>query len=744
MSIKLTITRRFIFAYFMLLMVAVAVVVQMMNLVMSDMRTTDNEINIRVDTIKANRGDILAHDGRPLVTSALRYTLAIDLRAPGLTDSATVKNKAAKSKAAKNKDEYIPDPFSKRNVDSLAKGLSRILTSQEKTAEKYAQELRNNRHKTMYYQLYPRRSVDYYTWMELKQLPILRNKPNDGGLILIKESRRLYPIEGMARNTVGRINDEGEASGIELYYNRELSGKPGNEIMVRTTPYNKAFDSKSDRETRWIPISSTPQVEPVDGCDIVSTIDVDMQEMAEEVIKKHLHDNDHLEWGTAVIMDVKTGEVRAIANKKKSKDKTSIVEEDNYALRYRKDPGATFKLASFIIMLEKGLKLTDSVDTENGRLTLYRGTPYEKTFFDEGSKGGWLSVQQVFEKSSNVGTVKLMREFYNTRGSLKDYAQRVEALRLKEVVNFDMLHGRRGTSPLIKSVSEFSGITLAQMSIGYELQITPVQTLTLYNAVANNGVMVHPRFIKEIRRQNETVKKFSTQTIHASICSQKTMDKLHQMLLAAVEKGTATRAKSSSFKIAGKTGTAHIAVDSGGYTKQKLSSFAGYFPAESPRYSCIVVFKTYETDNTAFGGAIAAPAFKDIAEKVYARSIDWREPIAEKQLAVNAPECKSGRLGELQRVLDRLSIPLNGNSNSAEWVSAFPQREQVVVNNRSMVRNVVPNVQNMGLQDAIFLLENAGLKVKFSGRGTIRSQSLLPGSPYSRGNVVELALSYNE
>ncbi|MDR2937663.1 MAG: transpeptidase family protein, partial [Prevotellaceae bacterium] len=659
--------------------------------------------------ILANRGNIVAHDGRLLATSIYKYRLFNDLRANGLTDK-------------------IFNP----NVDTLAAGLSAIL--KEKTAQEYAKELKTDRQKAMNdrrgktFRNRPllRQDVDYVVLKELKELPILRNHPNRGGLIIDQKIRRIHPIESMARNTVGRTNYEGNGtSGMEEYYNKELAGKPGMELMEYTTT--------------WIPISSTPQVEPVDGCDIVSTIDVDMQEMAESVIKSSLAKNPDLEWGTAVIMEVKTGEVRAIVNKKKAKDKESIVEEENYALHYRKDPGSTFKLASFIIMLEKGLKLTDSVNTENGKVKLY-----EKTFEDEGSRGGRLSVQQVFEKSSNVGTIKLAKEIYKTKENQKDFAERIEALKFKEIVNFDMLHGQRGTTPLIKSADEFSGLTLAMMSIGYELEITPLQTLTLYNAVANNGAMVHPRFLKEIRQSGEVVKKFETQTIHASICSQKTVEKLQQMLLAVVEKGTAKRAQSTSFKIAGKTGTAHIAEGRAGYTNQKLASFAGYFPADAPKYSCIVVFKTYDTYNKSFGGAIAAPAFKEIAEKVYARSIDWHAPITTKLPIAEAPYSKSGQYSALQKVLAALDISAKNDVEPSEWVSTEQQKDMIAINNRGVVQNLVPNVQNMGLQDAIFLLENAGLKVRFSGKGTIKSQSPMPGSTYSEGDVVALALSYND
>ena len=666
MSIKLSIIRRFILVYLLLLTVAVAVVVQMVRLVLFADVGKAGGVIVDTRTIPANRGNILAHDGRLLATSIYKYRLFTDLNASGLTN----------------------DVFNK-NVDSLAKGLSLILG--EKSAAEYSRELRADRQKalndptgkTFRYRPLSRRDIDHATLRRLQELPILRSSPNRGGLIIDKRIHRIHPIDDMARNTVGRINAEGQGtSGIERYYNKELAGRPGIELMRLTTT--------------WVPMSSTPQKEPVDGSDIVSTIDIDMQDVAENVIKEHLRRNPDLEWGTAVIMEVKTGEVRAIVNKRKAAN-GRIIENENYALYYRKDPGSTFKLASFIIMLERGLSLTDSVDTDRGWVRLY-----DKIFEDEGSTGGVMSVQEVFEKSSNVGTVKLAQKMYSSREQRRDFSERIEALRFKKIVNYDMQRGQRRLPPLIKSHSEFSGLTLPMMSIGYELEITPLQTLTLYNAVANNGVMVHPRFLREIRHRGEVVRRFGTQTISASICSERTLEKLHQMLVGVVEHGTGTRAQSSSFGIAGKTGTAHIAEGHSGYTNQKLSSFAGYFPACAPRYSAIVVFKTYETQNKSYGGIFAAPAFRHIAEKVYAISTDWHEPITE----------------------HHQMLPMTARSHN-------------------VVQGVVPNVQGMSIQDALYLLENAGLRVRFSGRGAVRTQSLLPGSTFRQGEVVALTLTNN-
>jgi cell division protein FtsI (penicillin-binding protein 3) len=713
MSVKSTITVRFAIIYIMLVAVGIVVLVQMVRIITGmdgrqDIVTAINE-KIHIEKpIPVSRGNILAHDEKLLATSIYKYKVFTDLNAKGLHDST----------------------FNK-HVDSLARGLSRIF--KDKSAEAYAKELKADRqkavnHKALFrYRPLANRSVTYSEKKALSELPILRSTPNRGGLIVETQIRRLQPYEDMARNTIGRINGEGKGYiGIEYFFNKELAGKPGMETQHRTVG-----------KKQWIPLRSKPDVEPVEGCDVITTLDVDLQEVAESEIVKSLLKNRDLEWGTAVVMEVATGEVRAIANKKREEN-SRIVEKENYALYYSKDPGSTFKLASYMIMLEKNLKLTDTVNTNDGRTTRYG-----KTFEDEGSKGGLLTLQQAFEKSSNVGTIELSKRIYGNRDGKKDFAERIEALKLKEVVNFDISPGKMGVSPYIKSVDKFSGLTLEMMSIGYELEITPLQTLALYNAVANNGVMVHPKFIKAVRQEGRIVRTFPTQVVHASICSKNTLSNLHQLLLGTVENGTAKRAQSDAFRIAGKTGTAHIAEPQRGYTNQKLSSFAGYFPADNPVYSCIVAFKTFDTPNKAYGGAIAAPVFKAIAEKIYAQSITWQPPITQSAPLTEAPYTKSGSYAKLQQALGWLGVTMSAKGYAGEWVATEQHGNEVIASNRGMVKNIIPNVKNMGLQDAIYILENSGLKVRFSGRGTIQRQTPEPGTPCAAGDVVALTLSYN-
>jgi cell division protein FtsI (penicillin-binding protein 3) len=663
-----------------------------------------------VDTTKIEpiRGNIFAHDERLLATTSFRYNLYTDFNANGLHDS-------------------IFD----KSVDSLAIVLNNILPG--KTVADYAKELRADRqkaksdasHRTHRYRKLATRAVDYAELKQLKQLSMMRRKPNSGGLIVMSILHRIHPHGDMARNTIGRTNANSNGYiGIEAAYNTQLCGTPGMELRQQTTGRNS-----------WIPVSSKPQITPMDGCDIVTTLDVDMQTMVESVIAEHLKSNEYLQWGTAVVMEVATGEIRAIANKRRKGE--SIVEDDNYALNYRKDPGSTFKLASYMVMLEKGMNLTDAVNTGDGTMVLY-----DKSIEDETRKGGMMSLIEAFEKSSNVGTVRLIQQAYPSKSGERDFAERIEALKLKDVSRFDLSPTQR-IEPSIKSADKFSGLTLAMMSIGYELEVTPLQTLALYNAVANHGEMVMPRFIKALRQEERVVKIFPKQVVNKSICSEKTLRKLHQMLLGVVENGSAQRARSKSFQIAGKTGTAHVAEDKRGYTNQKLASFAGYFPADAPKYSCIVAFKTIDTPVKLYGGVIAAPVFKEIAESVYAHSLAWNLPVKQKTEPLEAPYVKSGRHDKMRRVLNVLQIPILGENEAVPWVSARPDGHEVAVQEKPMIQNLVPDVNNMGLRDAIYLLENAGLRVIFSGKGTVKAQNPMPGTACKRGDEVRLTMTYS-
>ncbi|GHT14872.1 penicillin-binding protein [Bacteroidia bacterium] len=691
---------RFVAFQGLTLAVGIAVAVLLFHIV-AKYKVESKELDgISTRPILANKGNILAHDGRLLVTSVLKYRLSVDFRADGLTD--------------KDFNYY---------VDTIANGLARIL--KEKTVQEYAKEWRIARANASKNRNYPltRKAVDYITYQQLQALPILKRNRNKGGLIVEKQIDRVYPYKDMAHYTLGWVNKNHQGVGIEYSYLKQMNGQSGMEICQLVG------------KNTLIPINSEPEVLPVDGCDIVSTLDIDLQEIAEEEIERQLLNDPDLEWGTAVVMDVQTGEIRAIVNKhKKSPSSHEIVEDENYALRFRKDPGSTFKLVSFLIMLEKGLNLNDSVDTQGGSVTLH-GKKYE----DEGSGKGTISAAQVFEYSSNVGTIELSRRMYPNKANWNDFSDRIETLKIKDITDFD-INPQQNIAPVIR-MQENDGMALYAMSIGTSLEMTPLQTLTIYNAVANDGCMVHPRFVKEIRKGSKVIEKSKTKIVNKTICSKKTLEKLQGMLLGVVEHGTAKQARSNIFPIAGKTGTAHLSFGNKGYSNQKLASFAGYFPADNPKYSCIVAFKTFEVTHKTFGGSKAAPVFKNIAEKIYAHSVEWQTPAGDYDNSLMAaPYTKSGKEQALRQTLARLQIPITGCENR-EWVSTSSVDNAVELQPRSIVSRLVPNVKNMGLKDAVFLLESNGMRVHFLGKGTVMQQIPAAGSPYEMGDAVRLVMS---
>jgi cell division protein FtsI (penicillin-binding protein 3) len=715
MKLKDNIVFRYIILYVFVVAAGITVVVRMVGIQIADGEWAAKEkarLSLRKQEVPARRGDILTHDEKYiLVTSMQKYVLHYDFRADGLY-------------AHNDGQKY--DRFS-QYVDSIALGLAGIL--KEKTTREYAalwkrlrhEALKDPKKETHRYVPIAAKNVDYITLQKLKALPLFRERKNKGGLMVESMMERVRPYRNFAINTLGWVNAAKEGVGIEFSYQDYIAGKAGQEWRRRVG--NGIF----------VPVSSEPEIKPIDGYDIVSTLDLDLQAIAEEAITSKLRNTIDLEWGTAVIMDVPTGEIRAIANKRKAKETGDIVEDENYALRYRKDPGSTFKLISFMFMLEKELDLQTEVDTENGSTTIY-----DKKYEDEGSVGGILTAQQVFEKSSNVGTIKLAKMIYKDMSNWPDFMERIEALKIKDITDFD-INPQQNIAPVIRMRKD-DGLALPAMSIGTALEITPLQTLTVYNAVANNGCMVHPRFIREIKKHNSIIKKRTpAKIINQSICSDKTLHKLQQMLIGVVENGTARRARSEIFTIAGKTGTAHIA-EKDGYTKKKLASFVGYFPAETPKYSCIVAFGSLETNNKTYGGSIAAPVFKEIAEKTYAHSIDWLAPMDIINVIKEAPYTKSGSQSALFDVLGKLKIPVKSEINS-QWVTTSSEDDNVTMQPRGIVKNLVPDVRNMGLMDAVYLLESVGIKARFAGRGTVRGQTPEAGAPFDEGDVVELKMS---
>ena len=434
-------------------------------------------------------------------------------------------------------------------------------------------------------------------------------------------------------------------------------------------------------------------------------------------------------------MEVKTGEIKAISNLRRTKN-GNYAESLNYAVAENNDPGSTFKLASMLALLEAGkVELTDSVDTGEGTHEFS-----DRVMTDANAhRGGYgmLSVEDVFVKSSNVGTAMMVDEHFGANP--QEYIDIIKNTGFGKPLDFQLIG--EGV-PYIKDADDesWSNVTLPWMSIGYETQLTPLQTLTLYNAVANNGKMIQPILVKSIQRADKTIETFEAKVLNKKIASDKTLGDLRQMLEAVVERGTAKNIKNDIYKIAGKTGTAQKLINNR-YTKQKYyASFAGYFPAEEPLYSCIVIIDSPKGWNS-FGGDVSAPVFKGIADMIYAKNLEIHDSFEPNLLASEGkfPVIRAGKFDELNELCNQLGIS-NHFDGQAEWVRSTVSNNAIIWKENYSEENLVPDVKGMSLRDAIYILENIGLKVSVTGTGRVRKQSVVPGRRLSQGSRIRIEL----
>jgi len=654
--------------------------------------------------IEANRGDILAQDGRMLSSSVPYYEIRLDTRSSGL-DSYTFNHK----------------------IDSLALCLSRLFG--DKSASAYRSEIVNARkHGERYHLL--KRKVNYIQLKQMRKFPIFRLGQNKGGFIAVQTNVRIQPHVSLASRTIGYISqsERGNVVGIEGAFDEQLRGVNGIRLMQKL------------QGNVWMPVNDGNEVEPRDGMDVVTTIDVNIQDVAESALRRQLSINE-ADHGTAILMEVKTGEIRAITNLERNKN-GEYKETYNYAIGESTEPGSTFKLASMIAALEDGyVDLDDTIQTGKGEVTYY-----DRKLTDTKEGGhGVLTVKEIFEVSSNVGISKIITRHY--KGKEAKFINHLYRMNLNEKLGIDI---KGEGKPEIKFPGDklWSGVSLPMMSIGYEVRMTPLQILSLYNAVANDGRMVRPKLVKSIMYHGNVVETFDTDIINSSICSRSTLKKVRSMLEGVVENGTANNLKNKNYKIAGKTGTAQIANRKLGYTDKKRvsyqASFVGYFPAEDPLYSCIVVVNSPSRD-VYYGNVVAGPVFKEIADKVYATSFDAHEDLYE--IAKNIddkekiPYTKNSYRKELKNVLDELDIDYEEGKRISDWVITNRKEDEIILGNRVVTKNLMPNVKGMGLKDALFLLENAGLKVEFHGKGSVVQQSIPSGSRINRGQYVMLQMS---
>jgi len=626
-----------------------------------------DKVVFRRQVDQAARGDILSDDGRILASSIPYYTVYMDTRSSGMADTTWA-----------------------NGISGLCRGLSQHVGVN--SPEGWRTALTNARNRGDRYYLV-KRHVSYETLSHLKKLPIFRHGKFRGGFVYQPENMRIMPNGLLAKRTIGYITDDTLTSivGIEGSFNSFLAGKNGLKVQQRLTG------------GAWIDVDNLESVRSRPGYNVITTIDLDLQDAAENALYKQLakHKAHH---GCAVVMEVRTGNIKAIANLEIGSD-GRYHETYNYAVGESTEPGSTFKLMSMIAAIEDGVvDLHDTINTGDGTVKYY-----DKVIRDHEEKGlGRITAREVFEHSSNVGTAKIISEGY--KDNPRRYVDRLYSMQINKPLGLQI---KGEGTPVIRSPGEkfWSGISLPMMSHGYEVQMTPLQILTFYNAVANGGKMVKPRFVTEVRDGNRLVKTFDQEVITNAICSRSTINKAQSLLEGVVENGTAKNLKNSNYKIAGKTGTAQIANAKHGYRSgariSYQASFVGYFPADNPLYSCIVVVNA-PSNWVYYGNVVSGPVFKEIADKVYATSF-YRD-----LHALNPEGDNKVRLREAA------TITREGDLTYSE--------------------GVMPDVVGMGLREAMFMLENSGLRVNYTGKGRVAKQSPQPGVRISRGATVAIEL----
>lgn len=705
MDKKKDILWRIYLVYFLICLFGVAIIsrVIVIQFVQGDeWRAKAESMSTRFFDIEAVRGNIYDANGSMLATSLPYYEVGMDVNT-----------------------EAITKKIFEDNIDSLSRCLANLF--KDKSRKEYERMLRKARKEHDRW-IVLQRDVSYTDLQKMKRFPLLRKGKNKGGFIYLQTNKRERPFQFLAARTIGKLNENGtgKSYGLEAAYNSYLQGVYGHRLMQKIAG------------NVWRPINDENEVDPEDGSDIVSTIDINVQDVAENSLMNCLkqHNADH---GCLVLMEIKTGEVKAMANLKRNpKDTALYLENLNYAVAQATVPGSTFKLPSLVAAMEDfNVKLDETVDVGDG-ICYYSNVPVRD---HEKPSKPTMTVQQVFEQSSNVGVTKIITRYYS-----KDPQKFIDRL-YKMNLNSPMEICLPGEAkPYIKDTKDksWSKISLPWISYGYESRITPLQILNFYSAIANNGKMMRPIFIKEIKKRGKTIKTFSPEVINPSICSESTVKKAKAMMEGVVMNGTAKNLKASHYQIAGKTGTAQMGTVGGKMTYQ--ASFVGYFPADNPKYACIVVVSA-PTGSNYYGGSVAGPVFKDVADKVYSTSLEIHKEINDVQTPVvfKVPHTKQGSQEDLQTVLTTLKIPVKTKASAAEWVSTSTSDSLSVNLTTSttevvLKKGIVPNLTGMSAKDALYLLENRGLRVKLVGSGAVAKQSLPAGTPFNKGTEIILQL----
>lgn len=661
---------------------------------------------------EAERGTIFSEDGNMLSTSIPYFDIYIDFGADGLRE--------------KDGKRF------KENLDSLALSLAGFF--KDRSFKEYKKELQKGyRLKDRYYLL--RKNLSFEQYKVLRRFPLVRLGRNKSGFIANVKTKRLNPFGLLANRTIGLARENAQNVGLERTYDSLLKGESGKKLV------------RFVGAGAYLPVEGY-EIEPKNGKDIITTIDVNMQDIAENALLKMMKGNEAAH-GTCIVMEVKTGKIKAIANLGRLPD-GNYWEDLNYAIR-ASEPGSTFKLATMIALLEdKYVSLENHVNLEGGSWKISRRTVYDSErhgLFD-------VTIKQAFEHSSNVGMAKLACAYYTKKP--EQFIDHLKRLRLHEPTGIDLLGE---TSPIIKNPESrtWSATTLPWMSFGYEVLVSPLQTLMLYNAVANNGKMMRPYLVNEVHQNGVVVELKQPEVVEEEICSEQTLQQLKRCLEGVMTDGTGKAMLSQDYTIAGKTGTALVANGSRGYADHIYqSSFAGYFPANDPQYSCIVVIKNKPFARKYYGAMVAGPVFREVADKLMALNVDKNEQAPLKNFAAvqdsatkprftikpdSSTYYYAGYTSSVKEVFNTLQFRFDDSAGKNEWSRVYSYNYKPVINKQNVTNKIMPDLKGMGLKDALYLLENLNLKVMVKGKGRVVTQSIDPGVAYQQRQPVIIQLN---
>ncbi|MNS17402.1 Penicillin-binding protein PbpB [compost metagenome] len=697
-SVKRDISRRVNLSFGAIVLLGAAIIIKAGMTQANDgarLRAQANRSFSDIETLYPDRGNIYTEEGKILSATIPKFDLKMDL-------------------SVINKDTFY------NNVDTLCDALANIL--KDETAGSLKQRMKEGfRRKSRYWTL--KNKVAYYDYQLIRNLPLLRKPKNKGGFMPEPQMKRMNPYGMLAYRTIGLWRENAQIIGLEKSYDTELSGRTGTRIIHKVGG-------------QWVPLVGS-EIEAVEGHDIVSTIDIDIQEVTEHALHDIMAQYECLQ-GTAIVMEVETGKIRAIANLGRQKN-GEYWEDFNYAM-IPSEPGSVFKLMSLYALLEDGYVNANTMVNCNGGQMRF-GT---QTVRDDHGGLGSITVEKAFAQSSNVAFASLVNRYYHDNPM--KYIKHLQHLGLNQKTNLDLAGERK---PLIKTPESKSWnkiTSLPWIGYGYESMITPLHTCMVYNAVANNGKMMQPYLVSAIKEDGKIVRQIEPKVLIEKIGKESTIKQLQQVTRAVVREGTAKAAQSPFYSAAGKTGTAQVADKIGDVFYSyadgvKQGSFVGYFPAEKPRYTIAVVIRS-KPHGVYYGAALGVPVFKAIADKLYTTKIGgWKvdaDSLGKDKMLV----AKAAPPGQLQYLLKMLGYTAyQENSNAMLSFLQNDAQHKLKIASKEVKTNIVPDVMGMGIKEALYLLENAGLKVHISGAGSVNRQSIPAGSNYKKGQTINLELS---